>query len=110
MTTDQFTFTADDIIDLLPIVANRGWRVSFSGAIRDRDGRCPVCALVHEVSGGALDEKTKAWNALQRLGFRSYTAYNFGSVHSITLASDIPFGPLRDRLEQALGMRPEVTR
>ena len=44
------TITAQDILDLLPIVANRGWRL-YGSAIRDKDGFCPICALLNETHG-----------------------------------------------------------
>lgn len=42
------TVTIEDILDLLPIVADREWSVDDQ-QIRDADGRCPICALVHEI-------------------------------------------------------------
>lgn len=52
--------TADDIIDLLPIVADRGWRILGNGYIRDMDDRCPVCALAHEMTDGKVDYELAA--------------------------------------------------
>jgi len=42
------------LLDLLPIVADRGWDVGERGVIRDRDGRCPMCALANEIDPGMV--------------------------------------------------------
>jgi hypothetical protein len=59
---------AQDIIDLLPIVADRGWHVKAGVAIRDREGRCPICALAHELSHGQSNWYTFAHEAMGAIG------------------------------------------
>lgn len=41
--------TTNDIIELLPIVAHKQWTVNMYDEIRDEDGRCPICSLIHEI-------------------------------------------------------------
>lgn len=97
---------AQDLIDLMPIVADRGWSVgvdlgSGDPAIRDRDGRCPLCALAHEISGGKIDLYGTANLAMGRLGVRDYCA-----ISSVMNAADYTRGHFRLALKAALGMRP----
>lgn len=66
--------TAQQIIDLLPIVAERDWRLR-DGAIRDSDNFCPVCALVQEIDPSS-PYKLFAWQALDRIGVTGNAAYD----------------------------------
>lgn len=53
--------SAQDVISLLPIVADRDWQVLEGGAIRTKtpsyDGscHCPLSALAEEISGEPVD-------------------------------------------------------
>lgn len=44
------TINPEDIIDLLPIVADQEWIVRKSGAIRNLVGECPACAVLNKIS------------------------------------------------------------
>ena len=91
---------AQDWLNLLPIVSDRGWPDPGSqGFIRDRDGRCPLCALAHEVSGGAVSLRGDWKDALRRAGLP------FVYAAAIANAADNAEAPLRAALERALGVR-----
>jgi hypothetical protein len=87
-------------LDLLPIVADRGWRVD-KGYIRDRLGRCPLCALADEVHGDGLGYMGAYHAALQSAGFQPAV-----QADSIANAADRRWHPLRPALMAALGMKP----
>lgn len=93
---------AQDWLDLMPLVADRGWRVKPDGYIRDREDRCPVCALAYVASDGAIDSYKRAWNAAFELLERPCVA----SVDAVVHAADGPNDPLRPALMAALGMKP----
>jgi hypothetical protein len=88
-------------LELLPIVADRGWRVIDDGDIRDKDFRCPLCALVHELSGGTVDHYQMVCMALAAVG-----APVDSDSDDIIDAADYDGSPLRDDLMVALGMKP----
>lgn len=91
--------TAQDWIDLLPIVADRGWHVRLNDQyIRDRSDRCPICALAHEVDS-SIDEYTFANRAAARV-FDTQSC-----VPAIMNAADSLTHPLRPALMHALGMQ-----
>jgi hypothetical protein len=98
--------TVEDIIDLLPIVADRGWKVreDLWGVIRDRDGRCPICALVHELSGGEIDYKGAAGKAM-RLYVESDITPLGGEVMAVMAGADHKDHPLRPAIAEALGLK-----
>lgn len=98
------TLTTKAILDLLPIVADRGWRIRNDGAVRDRDDRCPVCALVHELSRGTIDMTVSAVRAMRQLGYDSAGIYS--PVPRVMDAADIDHGSGSDRkpLLRALGL------
>lgn len=92
--------TAQDILDLLPIVADRGWRERRDGFIRDKDGRCPVCALVHEVTHGKVD-----FTFMAELSYKSAFGYaGLAAQFEIANAADYVTHPSRPVLMAALGM------
>ncbi len=94
------TITAQDIIDLLPIVADQGWWVGdwIDGcAIRNRDGACPLCALGKELSG-------EFWYRSE-LDPRQYSDIIPGKpVRAVMSAADDADAPLRPALLAALGL------
>ena len=92
---------AQDWLDLLPIVADREWRIDAEGLIRDRDGRCPLCALVHEVSGGAVSEYI-SWLPVMEEVFGCVDTFE---TARIACAADDAEALLRADLERALGVR-----
>lgn len=89
--------TAQDILDLLPIVADRGWQIDSTGFIRDTSWSCPICALLNETHGRG--EKVAAGNAWEGVGFR-----DDAGMKSIVGAADNEDHPLRPDLMRALGM------
>jgi len=95
--------TAQDFLDLMPIVADREWMFKpLTGFIRDRDGRCPLCALAHEVSMGSVDVNIAAHHAIAR-------AFKFDNGQSLAInevinAADLHRNRLRPALMAALGM------
>lgn len=90
--------TAQDYLDLLPIVADRGWRVDEGGYIRDRDGRCPLCSLANEVDA-KVKKRAAHISALISIG----VSRTYGD-RVIMFAADEPDSPLRPALMRALGM------
>jgi hypothetical protein len=92
---------AQDIIDLLPIVADRGWRVRSGVVIRDREGRCPICALAHELSHGKSNWYTFAHEAMGGIGL-SHEALD--ATATVMNAADSPQGGYRPALLRALGL------
>jgi hypothetical protein len=89
-------------LDLLPIVADRGWRVhTEDGHIRDRQGRCPLCALAHEVAG--VDSREAYFAALLAAGL---PAEELADTHRVAHAADQPASRMRPALMAALGMKP----
>lgn len=79
--------SADDILDLLPLVADRGWSIR-DGYIRDRDGRCPICALVNELSGGGIGWKEMAGIALRALASDAEAPLIYASqLHPVAYAA-----------------------
>jgi hypothetical protein len=96
--------TAQEIIDLLPIVDDRGWKVKFGVGIRDRDGRCPVCALVHELSGGEIDITVYARAAMVRY-LETDSALLVWAVQDMMAGADHKDHPLRPAIAEALGLK-----
>jgi hypothetical protein len=93
-----------DILDLLPIVADRGWVITDRpfNTIRDRDGRCPICAFLNETHG--LNYR---WE--MKLAWGESNLPRTAAIKRIAYAADYPDDPLRPALMQALGMTPEAT-
>jgi hypothetical protein len=87
-------------LELLPIVADRGWRSEEGGYIRDIDGRCPLCSLAHELSDGEVNRFEMALNALADLGLP------FTDADEVISAADDRADALRPALMAALGMKP----
>ena len=92
---------AQDWLDLLPIVADRKWCIDAEGLIRDRDGRCPMCALAHEVSGGDVSEYMRWLPATEEV----FGCVDTFEVVRIVCAADDAEALLRADLERALGLR-----
>ena len=63
--------TTQELLDLLPIVADQKWRVTF-GSVRNQDGACPICAVVNEITGENT-HKVDAHAAMNSLGY--YTGF-----------------------------------
>jgi hypothetical protein len=98
--------TSQDILDLLPIVQDRGWTIEHD-LIRDRDNRCPVCALVHELSGGEIRYTYDAGMAVAELlgVFDWPTVYSIAvSICPIVSAADSSEAAGRPQLLEALGL------
>jgi hypothetical protein len=87
-------------LELLPIVADRGWQL-IGDRIRDREKRCPLCALVHELSAGEISARELVYVAFARIGLRADNDSN-----EIIDAADCDGSLMRDDLMDALGMRP----
>ena len=93
--------TAQDLLDLMPIVADRGWLLAVTEVIRDADGRCPVCALANEIDP-LIENKIFGHEAFGRLDIDEPDA-----ISRIMTAADLPSNALRPQLMQALGMVKE---
>lgn len=82
---------------LLALVQDRLWRITVMGNIRDEEGRCPICALGHELSQGKIDYKSAAWHAVKQMGMPEGRALN-----DVMEAADDPNDCNRQRLLEAL--------
>jgi hypothetical protein len=104
--------TVQQWLSLMPLVAHRGWSEtppSPSGVdirrIRDRDGYCPICALVEELVGRdnrvvtELDRRLSVSLAAMRLGANGAVA-----LAGIMTAADNRGVKHRTALKRALGM------
>jgi len=89
--------TAQEIIGLLPIVADREW--GQRDALRDPDGRCPICALVHEITNGESDWKLFAEEAMAEIGL-----YGREAIESVMKGADYRWHPMRPVVLRALGL------
>ena len=92
--------TPDTLIDLMPIIANRGWRVDRDIFIRDRQGFCPICAIVEEIT-----QEDATWRLAAHAAMGSIDADDYDSVESVANAADRPNHWLRERLMLALGVQ-----
>jgi hypothetical protein len=91
--------TAQDILDLLPIVADRGWKVGCNNTIRDRNERCPICSLLNETH--RFPFKVMGITAWDSAGLPDVSA-----AIQIMIAANNSGHPLRPALMRALGMKP----
>lgn len=41
--------TYRQLMELMPIVSDKGWHTDRSGCIRDQNRRCPICSLANEI-------------------------------------------------------------
>jgi len=78
------------------------WRITPHGAIRDKDGRCPICALVKEIDPN-IDYSQIYDTAL----FRLARTNSFRDADLIVSAADNAGHPCRKELMQLLGMEVE---
>lgn len=93
--------TAKDWLDLMPLVADKGWAVA-GGRLRDGDGRCPICALLYETHGTGSSELY--WLAVREaFGERARGELEY-AADDIARAADMPSDPLRPALLAALGL------
>lgn len=90
--------TVDDVLALMPIVADRRWGIAFNGPIRDHEGYCPLCALASEFGinpddtrGSVIDTDWPDWITEEVRG-------------SIMAAADFRGSRYRADLQRALGM------
>lgn len=88
--------TFDKLIDLMPIVAHRRFGIPDPGPglaspsntrVRDRNGRCPICALVNELDPW-WDFHECAINAMERLLGRSLAPQEKEAVGRVIFAAD----------------------
>lgn len=94
--------TAEEIISLLPLVADRGFRVNADGEVRDRQKRCPICALAFVLVG--CDLRSMAWTAMERM-IGSLSTASRDAVDDVASAADHRGnGKLRNELLLALGL------
>jgi hypothetical protein len=92
--------TAQDFIDLLPIVSHQAWTVNlYTNAMRNEVWRCPICALAKEIDPG-VDYQVLAHAAMQDIGVASPDA-----IRAVMNAADRPGHDLRARLLLALGIK-----
>lgn len=110
--------TAKTWFDLLPIVADRGWKVNQDGEIRDKKGYCPICALANEVSGGKFKRKADYDIAAEEVFGIELSYWNNNDLDAVVRAADDGERPEfyfpatsrahnknRKQLEQVLGLR-----
>ena len=88
---------SQDVIDLLPIVADRGWMVTRLGWMRDKDNRCPLCAFTNEVAG-------TQWHGAAQLAWREAFGTEPKFLLPMIMAADGENGELRRAMKQALGL------
>lgn len=90
--------TIKDILDLLPIVADREWSVQ-GYLIRDEDGDCPICALV------AAIDPTSPYSTMVRAAF-AHIDVRMNDVDRFIRAADSLYRHpvLREKILSALEM------
>jgi len=84
--------TTQALEELMPLVAHRDFSYVLGRGLRDKDGFCPVCALVDEIVGWQGD-KTDAWWAARclldrRTGFNMLPSDVYIAVTNIVTAAD----------------------
>lgn len=94
--------TVENILGLLPIVADRGWQLDVTGRVRDKNGACPLCALVNEIKGEERWTITYGL-AMLDLGIYAYDESRM-AANAIALAADNKKQEHRQELLQALGL------
>jgi len=95
--------TAEDLLDLLPIVAYLPWRFVGHG-IRGPEGICPLCALVNEIVGRETSYVLSPHAAFANYFDLDYSA-SYSAISKIATAADRAKSPFRKKLLQALGMK-----
>ena len=99
--------TAQQLIDLLPIVAYLPWRVVAHHVRYDEDDHgasvCPGCAVAEELGG--VKNTDDVVEALAEIGVRMKPR----DVQLIIGAADDPEHPLRVAMLHALGIAPGIT-
>ncbi len=55
--------TAQDIMDLFPLIEGEGWYINEAGQVRNARMECPICALMNELDGGEHKFQLSAWSA-----------------------------------------------
>lgn len=101
--------TANELLAWLPIVAGNGWRVLDDMCVRDRYGRCPLCALLCEWAGvppesDSFPTEGVAAAAERAFGYNVVGPFYGNGVRAVMRAADFSYAPLRDELYHALGM------
>jgi hypothetical protein len=97
--------TAEDIIALLPIVADRDWRIGIGGAIRCLAGltcHCPITALVEELTGEVFSVY-ETHQAISVLGLRNTSS----ARNAVEEAADSRDAARRTEILVALGLLPD---
>ncbi len=93
--------TAEDWLELLPLVAGQRWMVGQNGNIRNDADECPLCALAAEVLGGSFYHYTRE---TPRVSWGIDDGSTPIGMADIIVAADIKRAILRPRLMAALGM------
>ena len=88
----------EDVLALLPILQGQGWVMDHSGALYDREGRCALCSLAHEVDP-TFYPRVDAFAAAESLGISHNTC------KSLAHANDWYKHARRAQLEVALGVK-----
>jgi hypothetical protein len=100
---DLIDATAEDWLELLPLVAGQGWTVRGSGEIRNGADECPLCALAVKVLGNGLYRYARE---TPRVSWGIDDVLTPIGMADIIVAADIKRAILRPRLMAALGMTP----
>lgn len=87
----------------LPKIKDRGWAVLDGGRVRDREGYCPVCALVEVLSEGSVNYRTRAYKAIREYAGENTDAV-LHDVSDIVYAADFRHADDRPRLLDLLGL------
>jgi hypothetical protein len=64
----------------LPIVEDNGWTVNSLKEVRDKKGRCPLCALADEVLGRESGFQTSYWSSMREASGESMDINDGGEI------------------------------
>ena len=97
--------TIECLLDLLPILADRGWHSESRGELRSYYSECPICALVNEIEGydEGLGWSVEAKEAVADLMF-GYQPSGSAVISLMVAADGEAYPDLRARMEYALGL------
>lgn len=99
----------DKLLSLLPLIEDRGWVVKKTGALRDKEDRCPLCAIAHTIDT-SNDWYAAALMSLHALGIGLHDEAFQNAVSAITSAADgWPRASKRVRQRLLKALQPKVS-